>query len=383
MQLMPTSQENNSLADINIGILGGGQLARMLAIRGFQLGSEVHIFSEHSVDPAAQVTRYWHQGSLNSEAELRAFLKDVKVATFESEFMNAELLESLSTEVGTTIYPSPLLMGRIQDRLLQKELLIENKIPTSNYCKVDTVSDLEKAYEQFGSVVLKKRRFGYDGYGTFIIRKANDIDPLKEIIEKEQSGFIAEEFVKFKRELACVLVRSANGSEAELPVIESYQEQSRCLWVKGPIRPTPALSRLKQQLQRFMKTINYVGAMGFELFETNSEILINELAPRVHNTAHYSMDALSEDQFTLHMKAIMGAEITSPIAHSPGFAMYNLLGSSNREPSWSDIPSGVALHWYGKKENRPGRKMGHINTVAASPEAALSKLKQARRRFDV
>lgn len=383
MHVMPSSIQNKSIADLNIGILGGGQLARMLTLRGFELGAKVHIFSEHPEDPAAQVTRYWHQGKADSKSELRAFFRDVRVATFESEFMDTDLLTELSLEANVPVYPRPSLMAEIQDRFLQKTLLQKSKLPTSEFITVNTVDELRAAYAEFGPIVLKKRRFGYDGYGTHIIKTESAIDPLTEIIEQEKTGFIAERFIKFKRELACVMVRSIDGSIAELPFVESNQEDARCLWVKGPVKSSARLAALASQLRKFLKSIEYVGAMGFEIFETDYDLLINELAPRVHNTGHYSMNALSEDQFTLHMKAVAGIKISSPRALAPGFAMYNLLGTSTEPPQWSEIPDGVSLHWYGKKENRNGRKMGHINALGTTPEVALNTLKIARRKFNV
>ncbi len=371
------------MSDFKIGILGGGQLARMLALRGFELGSQVHIYSESSNDPAAQVTRFSHQGKSDSNADLKKFLNEVGVATFESEFMDAELLAKLSKETGTNIFPAPNLMGKIQDRLLQKELLIKNKVATTPYMKVETVEDLEKAFEEFGPLVLKKRRFGYDGNGTFMAKDAKGLLSLALMIESDKHGWIAEKFVKFKRELACVIVRSQDGSVAELPVVETHQEDSRCLWVKGPIKTSSRLSTLASNLRKFLKSIDYVGAMGFEIFETEYDLMINELAPRVHNSGHYSMNALSEDQFSLHMKAVAGLRISSPLPLSTGYAMYNLIGSSKDTPQWSDIPDGIGFHWYGKTENRPGRKMGHMNALGTTPESALNTLKIARRKFDV
>lgn len=380
---MSSQKAKKSMSDFKIGILGGGQLARMLALRGFELGAQVHIYSESSNDPAAQVTRFSHQGKSDSSSDLKTFLEEVSVATFESEFMDAALLAKLSKETGTKIFPEPSLMGKIQDRLSQKELLVKHKVPTTPFKEVATVEDLEKAFEEFGPLVLKKRRFGYDGNGTFIAKDAKALASVALMIESEDHGWIAEKLVKFKRELACVIVRSADGSVADLPIVETHQEDSRCLWVKGPIKTNARLTALGTNLRKLLKNIEYVGAMGFEIFETEYDLFINELAPRVHNSGHFSLNALSEDQFSLHMKAVAGLKISSPLSLATGFAMYNLIGSTNAPAEWSEIPDGVSFHWYGKNENRPGRKMGHMNAVGLTPEAALTTLKIARRKFDV
>lgn len=369
-----------------IGILGGGQLARMLALKAHELGLPVSILSEKADDPAAQVVRSWIQGSLKDRKTLRAFLTSCSVVTFESEFLDADVLAELEKETGIPIYPRPSAMAAVQDRLSQKNLLIKNGLPTADFIEVNSVDDAVQAFGQLdGAVVFKKRRFGYDGYGTFVVRSKAELDAFTksyESIPGREYGFIGERFVPFKRELAVMIARRPSGQTLQLPFVETYQQDSRCLWVKGPLQ-TPSLKKLGQKLERFLEAIDYAGVMGVELFDTGRGLVINELAPRVHNSGHYSLDALMTDQFSLHLKAICDFALDTPRTLAKGFAMYNLLGSKEDAPNWK-LPPGVRLHWYGKSANRAGRKMGHVNGLGATPAAALALVKEAvRQNFDL
>lgn len=366
-----------------VGILGGGQLARMMALKAHEMGLPIAVLSENQNDPAAQVTALWRKGLLNDRATLLNFLRSCSVVTFESEFMDAELLSELESESGTPIFPKPDDMSKLQDRLTQKELLVKFSLPTAPYVPVSNESEARSALKVLGGkAVFKKRRFGYDGYGTFVIKSESDFERFLPELEKNPHGFIAEALIKFKRELAVIVARGRDGRFVRLPFVESHQENSRCLWVKGPLKESKVFNRLGSQLERFLRGIDYVGVMGVELFDSPKGILVNELAPRVHNTGHYSLDALTEDQFSLHLKAILGSEIKQPQLNAKGFAMMNLLGSHSRLPSWT-LPGDIQLHWYGKSENRPGRKMGHINAVGSTPEVALALVKRRRKAFDV
>ena len=364
-----------------LGILGGGQLARMMALKAHEMGLPVAVLSEHPMDPAAQVTSLWVRGKLNDPKTIEAFLKSCRLATFESEFMDARLLEKARKKTKTPIFPRPREMARLQDRLTQKQLLVRSRIPTAEFHAVADESEARAAFAKLeGAAVFKKRRFGYDGYGTFVVRSPEALRKFLPELAKNPHGFIAEKFVPFKRELAVMIARGKNGQRTALPFVETYQESSRCLWVKGPLKPTAALAKLEKSLLKFLADIGYVGLMGVELFETSHGLLVNELAPRVHNSGHYSLDALSDDQFSLHIKAILGAELTRPKLLAGGFAMWNLLGSSRRVPRLRLTPD-VHLHWYGKTENRAGRKMGHLNAIDRTAEKALAKARKARAGF--
>ncbi len=385
---------------VRVGILGGGQLARMLILKGHEMGLQMHVLSSSSEDPAAQVTGYHHVGDPNDAADVRNFLRVVDLVTFESEFLEAESLAKLSTETKCPIRPHPDVIARIQDRLEQKSLLLDHHLPTAPFYSVKTLYEAKRALHALnGKMVLKKRRFGYDGYGTFVIKNAAELDRQAQTIENDPNGFIAESFISFRRELALMIARRKGGETTSkrgqkksalrrdskatlhLPFVETYQEDSRCLWVKGPLR-LPRETKLIRNLEQMMEAMDYEGILGVELFETKQGLMINELAPRVHNSGHYSLDALEEDQFTLHLKAILGLPFNRVRPLAPGFAMLNLLGSSERECQWR-LPADVHLHWYGKSKNRKGRKMGHLNGLGTTPQQALKQLMVARKQFDV
>ena len=369
---------------VKLGILGGGQLARMMALAASPYGIDVHIYSESESDPAAQVVSHFHPGRLNDPKGLEKFLSSCDIVTFESEFINSNLLQTLSEKTKTLIFPNPQLMGVLQDRLSQKQLLLQYKIPTAEFCKIQDWSDIE-SIQNFGTkVVLKQRRFGYDGYGTFFIstKKNLGLPMWNEIKNKTDEGFIAEKKIPFKRELALLLVRDRYGTIVEYPLVESKQTQARCDWVKGPIIHRKE-SELRKKLKNFLHRENYIGVMAFELFDTGRELLVNEIAPRVHNSGHYTQDACTMNQFQAHVQAVVGYPLSNPQILSP-FAMVNLLGTSNQEPFWT-LPLWSSkeqgqIHWYGKKENRINRKMGHLNVLGKSSTEALKVALRSRRK---
>jgi len=239
------------------------------------------------------------------------------------------------------------------------------------------------AFVEFGgAVVFKKRRFGYDGYGIFIVRNEKELTTFVTELSTTHDGFIAERFVAFKREVALIVARSRSGDSVRFPFVETFQENARCLWVKGPLKPNVKLEKIGRAIEKFLKEIDYVGVMGVELFETRDGYLINELAPRVHNSGHYSLDATDLDQFSAHLLSVVGGHFQTPRLQTKGFAMMNLLGRGPEPATWK-LPKSVHFHWYGKTENRRGRKMGHYTVLASTPARALAAAKKARAAFKV
>ena len=369
-----------------IGILGGGQLARMLVIEGFKIGLEMHVMSRRSTDPAAQVTRYWHEGDVSNLSQLTEFFKKVDIVTIESEFMDENTLSQATRATGTAVEPHPQLLSQLSDRLTQKQWLVDNKIPTAPFVAVRNAEDVRDFFKGHpGGIVLKKRRFGYDGYGTFIIRSSRDFDQWIAENGQKAADFIAEEFIPFKRELAVQFAVNGRGEVLRYPVVEWKAQNSRCLWVKGPARGDSG-TKLLLHVEKALKRGVFHGVIAFEIFEigagkTHSKHwLINEVAPRVHNSGHYTIEATPTNQFQAHLRAILNLPLPkAPKLWSPGFAMWNLLGTSF-DVSDDFLPE-VQIHWYGKTEARPGRKMGHITALGASGDAALKKLKKAIKGF--
>jgi 5-(carboxyamino)imidazole ribonucleotide synthase len=359
----------------DIGILGGGQLARMLILSAHPLGLRPQVFAATAHDPAAQVIARPFLGALGDKADLRRFLSPLASATFESEFVDTKKLQQ-SLPQTLNLFPSLKVIEQIQDRRPQKHLLDRFSIPASPWMEIRNFNDLKLAERKFPrGFVLKARRFGYDGYGTFICQKAD-----AKILRKSEFGFIAEELIEFKRELAISFVRSRRGAIVDLPLVESLQKDSRCFSVHGPVEH-PGLKSLSQSFHKLMHEIDYVGALAVELFDTGKTLLVNELAPRVHNSAHYSQDALTCGQFEYHLRAGLDLPLPKVELRAPGFAMVNLLGEGGKV-KLSYSPGGF-LHWYGKKENRPGRKLGHINVLDKTPALALRRALKWRKEFQL
>jgi 5-(carboxyamino)imidazole ribonucleotide synthase len=361
-----------------IGIVGGGQLARMLALKAHQIGFTPVVFAESPHEPAAQVAPERLIGTLNDEKQFADFLSRIDVLTFESEFVDTQLLKERLGSRARIAFPSQENMARLSDRRAQKKLLVEHKLPTAPFIAPtswEEMADFLRRHPR--GAVAKKRRLGYDGNGTFVLRDVADLVRLKNAGRVEPDAVIVEAFCPFRRELAVLLARSRDGNIVSFPLVESFQENSRCLWVKGPARHA-AWPRLEKCLRAFVEELKYVGVIAFELFDMGKELLINETAPRVHNTGHFSQDALDIDQFEMHLRAVAGAGIAQPRLLQKAFCMYNLLGDEGTaETRLFDDPE-VRWHWYGKARSRPGRKMGHINMVGDRADALLQHLKKVR-----
>ncbi len=363
----------------SIVILGGGQLARMLALKARQMGLHTIVLSEKISDPAVQAANRWYKGKTDSMKDIRRLFRLADVVTFESEFIPAAFLQKcLKGQKRVKIFPSLINLGVIQDRLQQKELLFDYDLPTLGHVKINSKDDIDLAFEAFNhKMVFKKRMGGYDGYGTFVIKNLNDLKNFKINFKGEESQFIIEPFIHFKSERSLIFARSLNGQIVTLPLVQSVQKNNQCDYTFGPTYHK-AEKKLKKQIIEFLQKINYIGVIAFELFDTGQNLIINEIAPRVHNTGHFSQDALNVDQFELHLRCILGLTLPELTLNQPAFAMVNLLGTSTRIPLIKKIPTG-SIHWYEKVENRARRKMGHINYVGRQQHVLLNKALSERK----
>lgn len=357
----------------NVGILGGGQLARMLVLKAHQMGLNTVVFCEKISDPAAQVAQRWLEGQITSVKDIRLLFKTCDYITFESEFVPAKVLaQAVPAGLRKKLQPNLLCIGQLQDRLLQKEWLFDYDLPTLGHVKINSKDDIEHAFQAFSHrMVAKKRMGGYDGYGTFVIKTSTELQNFKNQIKGEEQNFILEPFVEFKSERSLIFARNSLGQIVSFPLLLSVQKNNQCDYVIGPTTH-PAEKKLREQLAFFLEQIGYVGVIAFELFEIGQDLVINEVAPRVHNTGHFSQDALNVDQFELHLRCLMGLPLPDIQQKYPHFVMVNLLGQSTRIPRISRFPTG-SLHWYGKNENRRRRKMGHINYVGRNRRQLLKK----------
>lgn len=375
---MPPSKSSSIPFGLRVGLLGGGQLARMLVLKGHEMGLTMKVLCKSPADPAAQVTPHVTLGDPDLAADVTAFARTVDVVTLESEFHAGAMLEQAHVSSRTPFHPSPAAIARLQDRLPQKELLVRHGLPTAPFLAVGSAADVESARAKFPrGFVLKKRQHGYDGYGTFIVRTEKDLAQAR-AFDVRGTPFIAEGFVKFKRELAVQAARGVDGRVVFFPMVETKQVDRRLDSLTGPVshRGLPAL---KTKIAKFLRALDYVGVIAFELFETPQGLLVNEIAPRVHNSGHASLEALSVDQFTQHLRAVCGLRLHEPRVLGRGFAMVNLIGDGGAAAS----PTGLQghLHWYGKTENRKGRKMGHLTVAGVDPRAGLRLALKERKGF--
>lgn len=396
-----------------IGILGDGQLARMLCLEAHKLNISIAILTTSKDSPAALVNSnnficdQINQETVQKFAEFCVQQNPEALLTIESEFIDPEFIINAQNKTNIKVFPSVDSLKLIRDRKPQKNFLIENNLPTSPMIDfkdqknlIDyfenikpTSSTSEKNNSNISAInsetskpdrlVFKKRLFGYDGYGTVILNNHHDLSKLPKNFDVKD--WICEHFINFKRELAISFARNTNGEVCIFPWVETYQENSKCLWVKGPQSQNEAMKSLQTKIKAALNKINYVGFITFEVFETeNSELFINEVAPRVHNSAHYSLDALYLNQFKAHLLAGLNFTLPEKPKVISAFAMYNLIAS--KEENNPIIPQNGAdyfLHWYQKNQSRPGRKMGHITSLASTFDEALLVLKNKSGDFNL
>ncbi len=341
----------------NIGIIGGGQLARMLALSCANLGFYVYIYCPERNCPAAQVSNSVTTGSYTDKNKLRQFSKSLDILTYEFENIDSSGLKEIEKE--TTIFPPVKSLEIAQDRYLEKSFLHDLGIKTTPFYKIDNLFDLEllvkKEKKQF---LLKTRRFGYDGKGQFQINNYNDIK--KNFSEKCISPSIAEEFLDFDKEISIILARDTKGKMKVFEAAENRHKEGILISSSVPAK----ISKKTEKEAIFISkkiavNLNYIGVIGIEFFLKNNKLYVNELAPRVHNSGHWTMDASNISQFEQHIRAISGLPILSPKRYAD-VKMYNLIGTLDTKKKFL---KNAKLYLYGKAEIRSGRKMGHINII--------------------
>lgn len=358
-----------TLKNKTVGILGGGQLARMLCLRAREMGIQTYLLSQQSTDPAAKIAHHWFKGDPNKTEDLKKFLKKcvlekIDAVTFESEFVPSQLLEKCMPPK-LNCYPQIDNLGQLQDRWPQKELLWDFRIPTSPFMKINGKDDLDSCYKIYnGNFVLKQRFGGYDGYGTHIIKSLADLNHFKLQFKGYENHYIAEKFINFKSEKSLLFARNLKGNIYHYPLFTTLQKSNQCDQVFGPSHH-PQEKKMIKKIQDLLQHINYVGLIAFELFDTGTELFVNEIAPRVHNSGHITMDAFQIDQFEMHLRAILNLDFPEQNNSAKIFLMQNLSGTSFKAPHLLKQPDG-RLYWYEKTENRPRRKMGHINYIGTT-----------------
>lgn len=354
-------------------------MSRMLAESAQKLGVSTLIYSEGLKDPAAQIGVDFEVGSLRDSAGLRKFLGQVKHVIFENEFLDCEQLRSAAQGTQATFFPQLKVIEKIQDKLEQKNILSQLQIPTTEYQVARRNEDLSAVLKCWpGGIVLKQSRNGYDGKGNFFLDSAKDLGAAEIFLKSSKSTVYAEKKINFKRELAMVAVRTRSGDFLSYPLVLSEQEKGICKRVMGPAHHFGVSKELEIEAAQWMKKmaddLELVGTYAIEFFETNEgQLLVNEIAPRVHNSGHYSQLFFPASQFDNHVRSIVFDKLEKPRIDSD-FLMYNLIGakgikvSFSEENKFSELPKGCDLYWYFKAEIREGRKMGHINSFIRGTE---------------
>ncbi|MBC7883691.1 MAG: 5-(carboxyamino)imidazole ribonucleotide synthase [Anaerolineae bacterium] len=365
-----------------VGIIGGGQLGRMTALAAHRLGIAVVLLDPDPYCSAAQVVPRMIVAPFDDPEALEQLATSVDVVTYENEWLNPEQLGSLERQ-GYKVRPSAYTLARIQDKFFQRTDLQKAGLPVPVFAAVDSLADLEAwVVEQGFPVVIKMRVQGYDGRGVRIAHtRAQLVDAWAAL---SHQPLLAEAFVPFTKELAVMVARSELGEVGAYPVVETVQKNNVCHTVSVPADIDALIAEKCRDLAcAAVECFDGVGIFGIELFlKEDGIVLINELAPRPHNSGHYSLDACLTDQFEQYLRAIFGLPLGATALHSPAAAMVNILGEESMHLDLKAILDfDVHLHWYGKPESRPGRKLGHMNAVGKDPKAALAKVLAAHQRL--
>jgi 5-(carboxyamino)imidazole ribonucleotide synthase len=362
-----------------IGILGGGQLGRMLAMAAAQLGLKVHIYSPDADSPAFEVAGAHTIAAYEDETALAAFAGGVDVVTYEFENVPARTAEVLAAIC--PVRPNPRALATSQDRLVEKQFLSGLGIATAPYAQVDDADALARAVVLLGRPsILKTRRFGYDGKGQTVVREGADLTAAFGSIGGVEA--ILEGVVPFIKEVSVVAARGLNGDFAAYDVCENRHEHHILSLTRAPAQLAPeAAQTAVATAKRIAEALDYEGVIGVEMFVTvapdsagapHQSIIVNELAPRVHNSGHWTQDGAETSQFEQHIRAICGWPLGSTQIRGTRVEMRNLIGDEAN--AWREILHDPAahLHLYGKTEARPGRKMGHVTKVidAATPKSS-------------
>ena len=355
-----TSKSDPLQPGSTIGILGGGQLGRMLALAAARLGFKTHIYCPENDSPASQVAARATIASYDDARALEIFAKSVDVVTYE--FENVSLAAPAILTKWKSVRPSAIALSTAQDRLMEKKFLARLGIPVASFHAVESEADLKAALAALGApAVLKTRRMGYDGKGQARIERLKDAPGAYEAIKRAPS--ILEAFVKFEREISVIAARGADGAFAAYCPVENIHKNHI---LASTIAPAKMEKRAAEQAAEIahaiLQALDYVGVIGVEMFDVGGTLTVNEIAPRVHNSGHWTIDACAVSQFEQHVRAICGWPLGNPERHSDA-VMHNLIGDEVK--NWRSLIAepGACVHLYGKSEIRPGRKMGHVTRL--------------------
>ncbi|MEY2922544.1 MAG: N5-carboxyaminoimidazole ribonucleotide synthase [Bacteroidota bacterium] len=354
-------------SDFKLGILGGGQLGKMLLAEARKFDIQTYILDPSKDAPSQFGASQFFTGDLMNFDAVYEFGKKANLLTIEIENVNLDALDKLEAE-GLPVYPSPKTLRLIQNKGVQKDFYVSNGIPTSKHTRFSNLENLKAAIETISlPFVWKCTQFGYDGNGVKVVRTVSDLDHLPNV------ECIAEEMVPFKNELAVIVARSASGEISTYPVVEMefHPEANQVEYVLCPARIDATVAKKAQEVAlKVSEAFNHVGLLAVEMFQTqNDEILVNEVAPRPHNSGHHTIEASYTSQFENHLRAILNLPLGNTASKVAGI-MVNLVGAEGFSGPviYQNIEKimaidGVTPYIYGKRETRPFRKMGHVTIV--------------------
>ena len=354
-------------SDFKLGILGGGQLGKMLLAETRKFDIQTYILDPSKEAPSQFGATQFFIGDLMDFDAVYQFGKKVNLLTIEIENVNLDALDKLEAE-GLLVFPSPKTLRLIQNKGTQKDFYVANNIPTSSFEKFENLENLKSKFQNLKlPFVWKCTQFGYDGTGVKVVRTASDLENLPNV------ECIAEEMIPFKNELAVIVARSASGEVKTYPVVEMefHPEANQVEYVLCPARISDTVAQKAQEIAlQVSKAFNHVGLLAVEMFQTqDNEILVNEVAPRPHNSGHHTIEASYTSQFENHLRAILNLPLGNTASKVAGI-MVNLVGEEGHSGPviYQNIEKimaidGVTPHIYGKRETRPFRKMGHVTIV--------------------
>lgn len=370
---------------LTLGILGGGQLAKMLASAAYRMGLNVAVIENHSLSPAGDMTKLDFSHGWDKTAELDSFIESSDIITLENEFIDPEILEYI--EQKRTVFPSSKTMRLVQDKLIQKETFQNAGLPVPNFVKLDSLEQAQSFGENNGyPFVIKARKYGYDGYGNATVFDKETVGEAWAQFNNDTTTrpLMAESFVDFTKELAVIVARNSDGHKEVYPCVETVQYRHICHEVIAPAEIHESILKKAQQIaSQSVESIDGIGVFGVEMFLTSSgEVLLNEIAPRPHNSGHYTIEACQTSQFENCIRAVCNLPLGSAKLIVPAACMVNLLGQKDGDGTPEDVRellghSNIWLHLYNKKKSRIGRKMGHITAVGKSQTEAIGRARSA------
>ncbi|MFC4437119.1 MULTISPECIES: 5-(carboxyamino)imidazole ribonucleotide synthase [Natrialbaceae] len=366
-----------------LGVVGGGQLGRMVAEAAAPLGVEIVVLDPTPDCPAAPVARDQIVADFDDEAGIRELAARADALTFEIELADQDVLERVSEDSGTPVHPDPSTLQTIHDKLVQKRALEDAGVPVPPFRAVEDADDVREAIDDYGApVMLKARTGGYDGRGNVPVES---VDDAEDALESVAGPAMVESFVDFEREVSVIAVKGY-GETATFPIGENVHEDEILRETIVPAGSSEAVEeRARGVASDVLEVMNGRGVYGIELFETpGGDVLLNEIAPRPHNSGHWTIEGAHSSQFEQHVRAVLGWPLASTELRSPTVSV-NLLGDveETQKAALRDIDRiletpAAHLHWYGKRQVRPLRKMGHVTLSARDGETTDELLEAAR-----